>query len=270
MAMAESVDPFLDNTVSSGGFQGKDWAAAMSQSFARDLPASTAQPQPRPEKPLFLTVKADLGLAIDNASIERERLASALDAATKNDKTQRIFLRAAQSVSYGDLTEVMNALRAAGARIDAEVPRGTVPSGEARNIHVGGGRYVSLLGGSPYFHNPMDLWPQFRSPLLWDVFAVSTYLTISAVFWFVGLIPDLATLRDSSKPMWKKKIYGMLAMGWRNSARHWRAYETYHLTMAALAVPLVCSVHSIVGLDFAGLGVDDRRRLRARDLPLDR
>ena len=79
-----------------------------------DLPASTAQPQPRPDKPLFLTVKADLGLAIDNASIERDSLGAALDAATKNDKSQRIFLRAAQSVSYGELTEVMNALRSAG------------------------------------------------------------------------------------------------------------------------------------------------------------
>jgi biopolymer transport protein ExbD len=79
-----------------------------------DLPASTAQPQPRPDKPLFLTVKSDLGLAIDNTSIEREQLGAALDAATKNDKTQRIFLRAAQSVSYGELTDVMNALRAAG------------------------------------------------------------------------------------------------------------------------------------------------------------
>jgi biopolymer transport protein ExbD len=79
-----------------------------------DLPASTAQPQPRPDKPLFLTVKSDLGLAIDNASIDRDRLGAALDAATKNDKTRRIFLRAAQSVSYGELTDVMNALRAAG------------------------------------------------------------------------------------------------------------------------------------------------------------
>jgi biopolymer transport protein ExbD len=79
-----------------------------------DLPASTAQPQPRPDKPLFLTVKSDLGLAIDNTSIEREQLGAALDAATRNDKSQRIFLRAAQSVSYGELTDVMNALRAAG------------------------------------------------------------------------------------------------------------------------------------------------------------
>lgn len=79
-----------------------------------DLPASTAQPQPRPDKPLFLTVKSDLGLAIDNTSIDRDRLGAALDAATKNDKTQRIFLRAAQTVSYGELTDVMNALRTAG------------------------------------------------------------------------------------------------------------------------------------------------------------
>src|SRR5215471_19319243 len=94
------------------------------------------------------------------------------------------------------------------------------------------GMFPVLHTGRPWlaywllpYPNTMDLWPQFRSPLAWDVFAVSTYLTISAVFWFVGLIPDLATLRDTAKKQWQRVIYGMLAMGWRNSARHWQRYE---------------------------------------------
>jgi molybdopterin-containing oxidoreductase family membrane subunit len=99
--------------------------------------------------------------------------------------------------------------------------------------------------------NTMGLWPQFRSPLIWDVFAISTYATISALFWFVGLIPDLATLRDKSKTPAAKIIYGILAMGWRGSARHWRRYETTTLLLAGLATPLVISVHTIVSFDFA-------------------
>ncbi len=97
----------------------------------------------------------------------------------------------------------------------------------------------------------MRVWPQFRSPLVWDVFAVSTYATISALFWFIGLIPDLATLRDRSEERWKKIIYGMLAMGWRGSARHWHRYETAYLLLAGLATPLVLSVHTVVSFDFA-------------------
>ncbi|HTG14500.1 MAG TPA: NrfD/PsrC family molybdoenzyme membrane anchor subunit [Blastocatellia bacterium] len=99
--------------------------------------------------------------------------------------------------------------------------------------------------------NTMGLWPQFRSPLIWDVFAISTYASISALFWFVGLIPDLATLRDRSKNQAAKIIYGMLAMGWRGSARHWHRYETTTLLLAGLATPLVISVHTIVSFDFA-------------------
>lgn len=99
--------------------------------------------------------------------------------------------------------------------------------------------------------NTMGLWPQMRSPLLWDVFAVTTYLTISAVFWYVGLIPDLATLRDSSKSRTGQFIYGALAMGWRNSARHWQRYEKASLLLAGLATPLVVSVHTVVSFDFA-------------------
>ena len=101
------------------------------------------------------------------------------------------------------------------------------------------------------YPNTMGIWPQFRSPLMWDVFAVSTYATVSALFWFIGLIPDFATLRDraNSKPF--RMIYGMLAMGWRGSARHWHRYETAYLLLAGLATPLVLSVHTIVSFDFA-------------------
>jgi Ni/Fe-hydrogenase subunit HybB-like protein len=101
------------------------------------------------------------------------------------------------------------------------------------------------------YPNTMNYWPQFRSPLVWDVFAVSTYATISALFWFVGLIPDLATLRDRSENRAAQIIYGMLAMGWRGSARHWARYETAYLLLAGLATPLVLSVHTVVSFDFA-------------------
>src|SRR5215472_5967835 len=97
----------------------------------------------------------------------------------------------------------------------------------------------------------MGVWPQFRSPLIWDVFAVSTYFTVSFLFWGVGLIPDFANLRDSAKSLVVKRIYGMLAMGWRGSARHWNRYETAYMLLAGLATPLVLSVHSVVSLDFA-------------------
>ncbi len=97
----------------------------------------------------------------------------------------------------------------------------------------------------------MGLWPQFRSPLVWDVFAVGTYFTISLVFWFVGLIPDLATMRDRAKRRFVKVVYGIMAMGWRGSARHWHRYETAYLLLAGLATPLVVSVHSVVSFDFA-------------------
>src|SRR5450631_1143423 len=101
------------------------------------------------------------------------------------------------------------------------------------------------------YPNTMNYWPNFRSPLVWDVFAVSTYFTISLVFWFVGLIPDLATLRDRSENRWVRMIYGILAMGWRGSARHWARYETAYLLLAGLATPLVLSVHTVVSFDFA-------------------
>ena len=101
------------------------------------------------------------------------------------------------------------------------------------------------------YPSSMGVWPQFRSPLIWDVFAVSTYATISAVFWFVGLVPDFGTMRDEAKSLWAKRIYGMLALGWRGSARHWTRYESLYLLLAGISTPLVLSVHTVVSFDFA-------------------
>jgi Ni/Fe-hydrogenase subunit HybB-like protein len=101
------------------------------------------------------------------------------------------------------------------------------------------------------YPNTMGVWPQFRSPLMWDVFAVSTYGLVSLMFWFVGLIPDLATLRDRSQNRIGRTVYGFLAMGWRGSARHWHRYHTAYLLLAGLATPLVVSVHTVVSLDFS-------------------
>jgi Ni/Fe-hydrogenase subunit HybB-like protein len=116
--------------------------------------------------------------------------------------------------------------------------------------------------GRPWFFywllpypNTMTLWPQFRSPLVWDAFAVSTYGLVSLLFWYVGLIPDMATLRDRSRHRVGRVIYGALSMGWRGSAIHWHRYETAYLLLAGLATPLVVSVHSIVSLDFAAAQV---------------
>ena len=101
------------------------------------------------------------------------------------------------------------------------------------------------------YPDTMKMWPNFRSPLVWDAFAVSTYASVSALFWFIGLLPDLATLRDRAKNRPAKIIYGFLAMGWRGSAVHWHRHETASLLLAGLATPLVLSVHTIVSLDFA-------------------
>jgi Ni/Fe-hydrogenase subunit HybB-like protein len=101
------------------------------------------------------------------------------------------------------------------------------------------------------YPNTMALWPNFRSPLLWDVFAVSTYGSVSAAFWFTGLIPDMATFRDRAVNPIAKVIYGTLALGWRGSARHWWRYETAYLLLAGLSTPLVLSVHTVVSFDFA-------------------
>jgi Ni/Fe-hydrogenase subunit HybB-like protein len=101
------------------------------------------------------------------------------------------------------------------------------------------------------YPNSMGVWPQFRSPLIWDVFAVSTYFTVSLLFWYVGLIPDLATLRDKAKHPAAKLAYGVFALGWRGSARHWQRYEHIYLLLAGLSTPLVLSVHTVVSFDFA-------------------
>ena len=95
------------------------------------------------------------------------------------------------------------------------------------------------------------MWPNFRSPLLWDVFAVSTYFTVSLLFWYLGMIPDLATLRDRAASRVRRLAYGVFALGWRGSARQWHVYERAYLLLAALATPLVLSVHSVVSTDFA-------------------
>ncbi len=116
-------------------------------------------------------------------------------------------------------------------------------------IHVGRVWYIYYCLPIP---NSMSIWPNFKSPLLWDVFAVSTYFTVSTLFWFVGLIPDLATLRDRSAPgSIRQKIYGALSLGWRASNRHWQNYERAYLLLAAFSTPLVLSVHSVVSFDFA-------------------
>jgi Ni/Fe-hydrogenase subunit HybB-like protein len=99
--------------------------------------------------------------------------------------------------------------------------------------------------------NQMSVWPNFRSPLLWDVFAVSIYGTVSVIFWYTGLIPDLATLRDRASTRLKRMLYGIFALGWRGSVRHWVNYESAYLILAGIATPLVLSVHSIVSMDFA-------------------
>ncbi len=115
-------------------------------------------------------------------------------------------------------------------------------------LHLGRpSRFYWLL---PY-PNTLGLWPQWRSPLVWDVFAVSTYGTVSLIFFYFGLVPDLAMLRDRSTSKLGQIVYGLLALGWRGSAVHWKRYHRAYVLLAALATPLVISVHSIVGLDFA-------------------
>jgi Ni/Fe-hydrogenase subunit HybB-like protein len=99
--------------------------------------------------------------------------------------------------------------------------------------------------------NQMTMWPQFRSPLVWDVFAVGTYFTVSLLFWYMGMIPDFATFRDRTGRKWRRLIFGILSMGWRGSSRQWHRYERAYLILAALATPLVLSVHSVVSFDFA-------------------
>jgi Ni/Fe-hydrogenase subunit HybB-like protein len=120
-------------------------------------------------------------------------------------------------------------------------------------------QYPLLHTGRPWvaaywlmpYPNIMGLWPQFRSPLIWDVFAVTTYALVSILFWFVGLIPDLATLRDRATNKFAQYIFGFLSLGWRGSMKHWHRYEQAYLLLAGLSTPLVLSVHTIVSYDFA-------------------
>ena len=127
--------------------------------------------------------------------------------------------------------------------IFAVICAGTFPG-----IHIGRTWLAYWLFPIP---NQMDMWPQFRSPLLWDVFAVGTYFTVSLLFWYLGMIPDLATMRDRTTTKVKQIAYGIASLGWRGSMRHWHRYERAYLLLAALATPLVLSVHSVVSFDFA-------------------
>ncbi|BBL75807.1 NrfD/PsrC family molybdoenzyme membrane anchor subunit [Methylomagnum ishizawai] len=120
------------------------------------------------------------------------------------------------------------------------------------------GLFPIMHMGRPYlfywlapYPSVMGVWPQFRSPLVWDMFAILIYILVSSLFWYTGLIPDFATLRDRAQGRWQAWVYGVLALGWRGSARHWQRYEQAYTVMAALAVPLVVSVHSVVGYDFS-------------------
>ncbi|TDH60883.1 hydrogenase [Dankookia rubra] len=120
------------------------------------------------------------------------------------------------------------------------------------------GLFPILHLGRPYraywlapYPNTMELWPQWRSALVWDFAAIAVYILFSLLFWYLGLIPDLATMRDRARSRRARLVYGVLAFGWRGSARHWQRHDAVYRAMAALAVPLVVSVHSVVGLDFA-------------------
>ncbi len=124
-----------------------------------------------------------------------------------------------------------------------------VCAGVFPGIHVGRIWFAYWLAPYPSTHYAM--WPNFRSPLQWDVFAVSTYATVSLLFWYMGMIPDFATLRDRAQGKLRQLIYGGLALGWSGSARHWLRYEKAYIILAALATPLVLSVHSVVSFDFA-------------------
>jgi molybdopterin-containing oxidoreductase family membrane subunit len=120
------------------------------------------------------------------------------------------------------------------------------------------GLFPLLHMGRPWFFywlypfpNVANVYPQFRSPLTWDVFAVTTYFTVSLVFWYLGLVPDLASLRDRAQKKWQRVFYGITALGWRGSAIHWRRYEKVYLILGGISTPLVLSVHTVVSFDFA-------------------
>jgi Ni/Fe-hydrogenase subunit HybB-like protein len=120
------------------------------------------------------------------------------------------------------------------------------------------GLFPILHLGRPWFFywiapypDRMNLWPQWRSPLVWDFFAIATYITVSFLFWYMGLVPDLATLRDRAHARWKQVAYGLFALGWRGEARDWVRHQSAYLLLAGIATPLVVSVHSVISLDFA-------------------
>jgi Ni/Fe-hydrogenase subunit HybB-like protein len=113
------------------------------------------------------------------------------------------------------------------------------------------GRVWNAFFVLPYPNTRGPLWVNFNSPLLWDVFAISTYFTVSLLFWYSGLLPDLATLRDRAKKKWAKHFYGVAAFGWTGSTKHWQRHEALSLVLAGLSTPLVLSVHTIVSFDFA-------------------
>ena len=115
-------------------------------------------------------------------------------------------------------------------------------------LHLGRPKFFYWLFPYPA---TTDMWPQFRSPLMWDVFAVATYGSVSLMFWYLGLIPDLATMRDRASNRWVRRAYGVFALGWRGSAAHWVHYKRSYLIMAAIATPLVVSVHTTVSWDFS-------------------
>ena len=128
--------------------------------------------------------------------------------------------------------------------IFAVICAGTYPG-----VHIGRVWVFYWLFPVPSEH--LAMWPNFRSPLLWDVFAVSTYFTVSLLFWYMGMVPDIATYRDRAKTKIRKLAYGLLSLGWTGSARGWHRYEAAYVILAALATPLVLSVHTIVSFDFA-------------------
>src|SRR5690349_19543763 len=115
-------------------------------------------------------------------------------------------------------------------------------------LHLGRPWFFYWLAPYP---DVMNVWPQWRSPLVWDIFAIGTYIIVSVVFWYMGLLPDLATLRDRARTRGRQIAYGLFALGWRGEARHWHRYGAAYLLLAGLATPLVISVHSVVSLDFS-------------------
>jgi molybdopterin-containing oxidoreductase family membrane subunit len=115
-------------------------------------------------------------------------------------------------------------------------------------LHLGRPWFFYWLAPYP---DRMNLWPQWRSPLVWDFFAIATYIIVSFLFWYLGLLPDLATLRDRAHARGKRIVFGLLSLGWRGEARHWARHQSAYLLLAGLATPLVVSVHSVVSLDFA-------------------